>query len=333
MLTRTLGKSDLQVSALGLGCWAIGGPWTWDQPGEEPFPAGWGQIDDAESIRAIHAGLDAGVTFFDTAANYGAGHSERILGEALTGRRQDVVIATKFGHIVDEEAKTVYGDNSQILANVRRDVENSLRRLQTGYIDIYQLHEAQYDPEPASELRDLLETLVAEGKIRWYGWSTDLVDRARIFADGDHCTSIQFRLNAVADNPEMRQLCAEFDLAGINKDPLNKGILTGKFTPESTFPEDDIRSGVSFQEERIRRRLQTVEALRDVFTSGGRTMAQGALAYIWGLDERMVPIPGFKTVEQVEQNAAAMSYGPLSPAEVQQVQEIVAAHEPRENGD
>lgn len=330
MLTRTLGKSELEVSAMGLGCWAIGGPWTWDQPGQDPFPAGWGQIDDAESIHAIHAGLDAGITFFDTAANYGAGHSEQILGEALQGRRQDVVIATKFGHIIDEDAKTVYGDDSQILDNVRRDVENSLRRLQTDYIDIYQLHEAQYDPELALELRDVLEALVAEGKIRWYGWSTDLVDRARLFAPGEHCTSIQFRLNALADNEEMRALCAQFSLAGINKDPLNKGILTGKFTPESTFPDDDIRSGVSFQEERMRRRLNTVEALRDVFTSGGRTMAQGALAYIWGLDERMVPIPGFKTVTQVEQNAAAMTFGPLSPEEVRQVQEIVAEYEPLE---
>jgi aryl-alcohol dehydrogenase-like predicted oxidoreductase len=328
MLTRTLGKSNLEVSALGLGCWAIGGPWNWAQPGEEAFPAGWGQTDDAESIRAIHAGLDAGITFFDTAANYGAGHSERILGKALAGRRDDVVIATKFGHIIDEEAKTVYGDNSQILGNVRHDVENSLRRLQTDYIDIYQLHEAQYEPELALELRDLLEALVAEGKIRWYGWSTDLVDRAQLFADGAHCTAIQFRLNAIADNAEMRRLCATSDLAGINKDPLNKGVLTGKFTPESTFPEDDIRSQVSFQDERLRRRLRTVEALRDVFTSGGRTMAQGALAYIWGLDERMIPIPGFKSVEQVEQNAAAMRFGPLSQAEVVRVQQIVAEHGP-----
>lgn len=327
MLTRRLGKSGLEVSALGMGCWAIGGPWTWAQPGEEPFPAGWGQIDDEESIRAIHAGLDAGVNFFDTAANYGAGHSERILGRALKGRREQAVIATKFGHIIDEEAKTVYGDEEQIIANVRQDVENSLRRLQTDYIDVYQLHEGGFDPEPARELRDVLESLVQEGKIRWYGWSTDLVDRARVFADGEHCTTIQFRLNAVFHNKEMRQLCADFDLSGINKDPLNKGILTGKFTTESTFPEDDMRSRVSFDEERIARRLQTVEALRDVLTAGGRTMAQGALAYIWALDERMVPIPGFKTVAQVEDNAGAMAFGPLTEEQVRQVQTIVTEYE------
>lgn len=332
MLTRVLGKSGLEVSALGMGCWAIGGPWEWAQPGQERYPAGWGQTDDSESIRAIHAGLDAGVTFFDTAANYGAGHSEVILGRALKGRRDQVVIATKFGHIVDEAEKTVYGDEDQILDNVRQDVENSLRRLQTDYIDIYQLHEGGYAPERAPALREVLEDLVREGKIGWYGWSTDLVDRAQVFASGEHCTSIQFRLNAINDNPAMRQLCVEHDLAGINKDPLNKGILTGKFTTESSFPADDIRSQARFDDERIARRLTAVEALRDVLTSGGRSMAQGAIGYIWALDERMIPIPGFRTVRQVEDNAGAMAFGPLTQDEVRQVQAIVAEHEPEDTG-
>jgi aryl-alcohol dehydrogenase-like predicted oxidoreductase len=328
MLSRTLGKTGIEVSALGMGCWAIGGPWTWAQPGEDPHPAGWGKTDDEESIRAIHAGLDVGINLFDTAANYGAGHSEIILGQALFGRREKAVIATKFGHIVDESEKIVYGNDDQILANVRKDVENSLRRLQTDYIDIYQLHAGGYDPEQALELRGILEELVQEGKICWYGWSTDLVDRARVFAEGAHCASIQFRLNAVFDNPEMRELCATFNLAGLNKDPLNRGILTGKFTKDSTFPEDDIRSLANFEDDFIVRRLQTVEALRDVLTSGGRSMAQGALAYIWALDENMFPIPGFKSVEQVLDNAGAMELGPLTKQEVADVKDIVAKHEP-----
>ncbi|MAU01649.1 MAG: aldo/keto reductase [Anaerolineaceae bacterium] len=330
MLKRKLGKSDLEVSALGMGCWAIGGPWTWAQPGQDSYPAGWGQMNDAESIRAIHTAVDLGITLFDTAANYGAGHSEVVLGQGLAGRRDKVVIATKFGHIVNEAAKIVYGDDDQILKNVRQDVENSLRRLQTEYIDVYQLHEASYDPELALTLREELEALVSEGKIRWYGWSTDLVDRARVFADGPHCTSIQFRLNAVFDNAEMRQLCQNFNLAGLNKDPLNKGILTGKYARDATFPEDDLRSRVNFEEDRIARRLKTVQALREVFTIGGRSMAQGAICYIWGLDERMLPIPGFKNVKQVEDNAGAMQFGPMSVEEVAQVQAIVAEYEPEE---
>ena len=329
MLTRSLGKSGIKVSALGMGCWAIGGPWTWHDPGEDPRPAGWGKIDDQESVRAIHAALDAGVNLFDTAANYGAGHSEVVLGEALKGRRDRAVIATKFGRIVNEAEKVVFGDDDQILANVRTDVENSLRRLQTETIDVYQLHQGEYDGERALELRGILEELVEEGKIRWYGWSTDLVDRAQVFAGGKHCTSIQFQLNALFDNPEMRVLCEEHGLAGINKDPLNRGILTGKFTPDSTFPKDDIRSQSNFHEEHIVKRLEVVEAMRDPLRSGGRTMAQGALAYIWAVDPRMIPIPGFKTVEQVQQNAGAMDFGPLGEDEVRQVQEIVGEHMPR----
>src|SRR5688500_14475477 len=333
MLKRTLGKSKLEVSALGMGCWAIGGPWTWDQPGREPYPAGWGNTDDNESIRAIHTALDLGVNFFDTAANYGAGHSEVVLGQALKGKRDGVVIATKFGHIVNEEKKTVYGDADQIIKNVRTDVENSLRRLQTDFIDIYQLHESSYDPKLALELQSVLEELVSSGKIRWYGWSTDIVDSARSFASGAHaahCTSIQFRLNAIYDNAEMRKVCADFDLAGINKDPLNKGILTGKFNTNSTFPENDIRSRANFSDPEIVKRLQIVDEIRDILTSNGRTMAQGALAYIWALDERMVPIPGFKSVQQVRDNAGAMEFGPLTEAQVKEIQTIVGKYDTKD---
>ena len=330
MLKRTLGKSKLEVSAVGMGCWAIGGPWTWAQPGNEPFPAGWGTTDDEESIRAVHAALDMGVDFFDTAANYGAGHSEVVLGRALKGRRDTVVIATKFGHIVNEEKKTVYGDADQILKNVRTDVENSLRRLQTDFIDIYQLHEGGYDPKLALELQSVLEELVSAGKIRWYGWSTDVVDSAREFASaasGAHCSSIQFRLNAIYDNIEMRKVCTDFDLAGINKDPLNKGVLTGKFSSNSTFPDNDIRSRADFSDPEVVKRLKIVDEIRDILTSNGRTMAQGALAYIWALDERMVPIPGFKSVKQVKDNAGALEFGPLTDGQVKEVQTIVAKYD------
>jgi aryl-alcohol dehydrogenase-like predicted oxidoreductase len=327
MLKRILGKSKLEVSALGMGCWAIGGPWTWAQPGSESFPAGWGNTDDDESIRAIHAALELGVNFFDTAANYGAGHSEVVLGNALKGKRDNVVIATKFGHIVNEEKKTVYGDNAQILKNVRADVENSLRRLQTDFIDIYQLHAGDYDPKLSLELQVILEELVAAGKIRWYGWSTDVVDSARTFASGAHCTSIQFRLNAIYDNVEMRKVCADFDLAGINKDPLNKGVLTGKFNTTTSFPGNDIRSRENFSNPETVKRLKIVDDIRDILTSDGRTMAQGALAYIWALDERMVPIPGFKSVKQVQDNAGALELGPLTEAQAQEIQSVVGKYD------
>jgi len=210
---------------------------------------------------------------------------------------------------------------------VQTDVENSLRRLQTDFIDIYQLHEGGYDPKLALELQSVLEELVSAGEIRWYGWSTDIVESARTFASGAHCTSIQFRLNAIYDNPEMRKVCADFDLAGINKDPLNKGILTGKFNSASTFPANDIRSQEDFSDPEVVKRLKIVDEIRNILTSSGRTMAQGALAYIWALDERMVPIPGFKSVKQVRENAAAMEFGPLTKAQVKEIQTIVGKSE------
>lgn len=324
MLYRRLGKSEIEVSALGMGCWAVGGPWTWEQPGEDPFPAGWGKTDDRQSIEAIHAALDLGINFFDTAANYGAGHSERILGQALGDRRGEVIIATKFGHVVDESRKVVYKDDEQVLGNLRQDCENSLRRLGTDYIDIYQFHEASYDPELAPQVMNILEGLVKDGKIRYYGWSTDLPDRAKIFTSGENYTAVQFALNVNHDNPEMRELCADFDLGGINKSPLNKGILTGKFNTDSTFPKDDIRHGLNFEEGVPAERLNQVDALRDVLTAGGHTLAQAALAYIWALDERMVPIPGFKTVQQVEENAGALELGPLNEEQMGEIDSILA---------
>ncbi len=323
MLTRKLGKSDFQVSAIGMGCWAAGGPWTWEQPGEDPFPAGWGKVDDSESMRAIHTALDLGINFFDSAANYGAGHSEKILGEALGEKRDQVIIATKFGHVVNEADKVVYKDDQQVLDNLRQDCENSLRRLDTDYIDIYQFHEASYDPQLAPDVMEILEQLVKEGKIRYYGWSTDIVDRARIFADGEHCTAIQFALNINHDNPEMRALCSEFNLGGINKSPLNKGILTGKFNPDSTFPADDIRHQLDFHEGVPAERLKQVDALRDVLTSQGHALAQAALAYILALDERMVPIPGFKSVQQVKENANTLQLGPLNDGQMEQISDIL----------
>lgn len=321
-MKRVLGKSGLEVSAMGLGCWAIGGPWTFGTE-EEHWAAGWGQVDDAESLRAIQAGLDAGVNFFDTAANYGAGHSERILGQALKGRRDQVVIATKFGFLIDPEARTVRIDDDQILGNIRQDCEDSLRRLDTDYIDIYQLHQGSYDLEKAPDVMAALEELVAEGKIRWYGWSTDDPERARLFAPGRHCTSIQFDLNIYRDNPETRAICAEYDLGGINKSPLNRGILTGKFDADATFPENDIRHGLSFAEGVGAERLEQLNKVRDVMTAKGHSLSQASLACIWALDERMVPIPGFKSAAQVEENARAMELGPLSPEQVAEIRSIL----------
>src|SRR5512138_293769 len=143
MKTRRLGRSGIEVSAMGLGCWAIGGPF-W--AGE--LPLGWGEVDDKESINAIHAALDLGVTFFDTANVYGAGHSECVLGQALEGRRAHAVIATKFNAIFDETTRQVTGADTSP-AGIRKACEDSLRRLNTDYIDLYQFHDNGFPADEA----------------------------------------------------------------------------------------------------------------------------------------------------------------------------------------
>ncbi len=318
MLERRLGRSNLKVSAMGLGCWAMGGPWTYDNE-----PAGWGQVDDAESIRAIHYALDAGINFFDTAANYGCGHSEQVLGQAIAEYRDKVIVATKFGYIVDEEERIVRR-TEDVKNRIRQECEDSLRRLKTDYIDLYQFHKDDYDPRKAAEICEVLEMLVDEGKIRWYGWSTINPDGAKVFAQGQHCTAIQHWMNMGTDMPEMLAVCERYNQASIVRSPLGSGNLTGKFTRDSKFPEDDWRREWNSPSEFLLQRRQRIAEVEKYFAEMGevRTLAQIALAWIWTRSNRTIPIPGFKTVAQVKENIAAMEFGLLSHEQMQQVDKI-----------
>jgi len=317
-LQRTLGRSNLQVSAMGLGCWAIGGVWYWlDGPG------GWGDIDDNESIRAIHAALDLGINFFDTAANYGTGHSERILARALEGKRDQAVIATKFGFSVNEAEKRVTFREDDHLLHVREECESSLRRLNMDVIDLYQLHVWNYPMEKVPAMVDLLEALVSEGKIRYYGWSTDSVEGARLFANGKHCVAIQHDLNVIIDAPEMLALCEELNLASINRSALARGALSGKYTRDTVFPQNDVRNDEWSKEHFFAPALNQLDTIREILTSNGRTLVQGALAWIWARSEKTIPIPGFKTVAQVEENAKAMQLGPLTTDQMKEIDSLL----------
>lgn len=322
MIERTLGRSGLRVRALGFGCWAIGGPWTF-----EGHQAGWGKVDDDESIAAIRTAIGMGINFFDTAANYGCGHSERILGRAIDDRRDQVFIATKFGYHVDEETLNVshYGDatNEVVLERLAQDCEASLRRLNTDVIDLYQFHVGNYDPSHAARVRDALEELVHQGKIRFYGWSTDNPQGAQVFAQGEHCTAIQHRLNVLEDAPDILAICEEHDLASVNRGPLGRGLLTGKYHLNSTFAPDDLRHTQSFRDEWMIPILDRLEQLHDILTSGGRTPAQGALAWIWARSSKTVPIPGIKSIAQLQENAAAMDFGPLGGTEMAHVEDML----------
>jgi aryl-alcohol dehydrogenase-like predicted oxidoreductase len=320
MFKRRLGHSDLEVSAMGLGCWAMGGTWTFDNE-----PDGWGQVDDAESIRTIHYALDTGINFFDTAANYGCGHSERVLGQAVAGRRDKVILATKFGYVIDEEKRNVT-ETEDVVNRIRQECEASLQRLKTDYIDLYQFHKGDYDPEKAVEVRDVLETLVEEGKIRWYGWSTDNPEAAKVFAQGVHCTAIQHDLLMGWDVPQMLAVCDRYDQASINRSPLGMGMMTGKFNRDTTFPEDDVRHwmGWNLRSDGSTQRLQRLEAVRKNFANAGevRTQAQIALAWIWTRSDRTIPIPGFRNLSQVKENIQAMEFGLLSKEQMNKIDEI-----------
>lgn len=320
MENRQLGRSGLKVSPLGMGCWAIGGVWQFLD-----IQAGWGEVDDSESIRAIQHALASGITFFDTAATYGTGHSERILGRALAGRRDEVVIATKFGFAVHEAAKHVtrHATPDEVIANVHAECEASLRRLGTDRIDLYQLHVWDYPLEFAAALRDKLEDLVHEGKIRYYGWSTDSVEGARLFAEGEHCVAIQHDLNVVLDAPEMIALCEQLNLASVNRTPLARGALTGKYTKETVFAANDVRTDPWARDHILMPAFDRLDSLREILTSGGRTLAQGALAWIWARSSSTVPIPGIRTAAQVDDNAGAMHLGPLTADQMRQIDELL----------
>ncbi len=327
-MKRKLGRSGIEVSALGLGCWAIGG--TWNFLGS---PAGWGKIDENEALQAIEHALDSGVTFFDTAANYGCGQSERILGKAFKGKRDKVVIATKFGYIVDESAKNVYTygkteEESEVIGHVRSDLEKSLNRLQTDYIDVYLLHIWGLSIVRALKVRDELEDLVKDGKIRTYGWSTDRTDAVRAFSTSPNCGVVEQNLNIFDGNMGLLTLCEELDLASINRGPLGMGILTGKFTPNSSFGDDDVRKHAQWfaglkNGHPKKEWLDKLDAIRDILTSNGRTLAQGSLAWIWGQSKQTIPIPGFKTIKQAEENAKAMELGPLTEQQMKEIESIL----------
>lgn len=323
-MKRVLGRSGIEVSALGMGCWAIGGPF-W--AGETPL--GWGEVDDEESVRAIHAALDREVDFFDTANVYGAGHSERVLGRAIAGRRSRVVIATKFNALFDETTRQVTGADATP-EGIRKACEESLRRLNTDYIDLYQFHDNDYPAEKAAPVRETLESLVQEGKIRAYGWSTDFVDKAEVFAQGPKCTAIQLQLNVLDDNPAMIALCEVHNLAAINRGPLAMGLLTGKYTPATKISADDVRGQKSpewmkyFKDGKPNPEWMSMRnAILEILTSEGRTVAQGALAWNWARTPQTIPIPGFRTAKQVEENAGAMEFGPLTADQMSQIEGIL----------
>jgi aryl-alcohol dehydrogenase-like predicted oxidoreductase len=323
-MQRTLGRSGIAVSGLGLGCWAIGGPFLMDGRAD-----GWGAVDDAESIRALQRAIELGVTFFDTADVYGTGHSERILGQAIKGRREQLVIATKFGYTYDETRREITGTNLSP-EYIRWACAESLRRLETEYIDLYQLHVGDAPLEQAEQIWTTLDQLKQQGLIRAYGWSTADPERASSLATQSNGSTLQHGANILLDAPELFDTCAQHNLASIVNSPLAMGLLSGKFNPQSQLPADDVRGSghgwvAYFRNGKPRQEfLDKLAAVREILTSQGRTLAQGALAWLWARSPQAIPIPGFKTLQQAEENAGAMQFGALTAEQMREIAALLA---------
>jgi aryl-alcohol dehydrogenase-like predicted oxidoreductase len=213
-------------------------------------------------------------------------------------------------------------------AHVRENLEGSLRRLNTDYVDVYLLHVWGLELGRALAVRDVLEELAAEGKIRTYGWSTDRVDAVEAFSGLSGCSVVEQQLNIFDGDAELLALAERMKLASLNRAPLGMGLLTGKMTPQTRFADDDIRQKVEwfagFKDGRANQVwLERLASVREILTSGGRTLAQGALAWLWGRSLVTIPVPGFRTVAQVQENAGAMQFGPLTADQMAEVERIL----------
>lgn len=314
--------NDKTIPRLGMGCWAIGGPF---YAGD--LPLGWGEVDDEQSVAAIHRAVDLGIRFFDTASNYGAGHSEEVLGCALEGR-DDVVIATKFGFATDPATKQATGAFADETF-IRTSVETSLRRLKRERLDLLQFHLNDFDPVASDAVFDLLERLRTEGKIDAFGWSTDYPDRAGRQANREGFAAIQHNMNVLSPATELLGVIERHGLISIARGPLAMGLLSGKFSADKAIGDKDVRGAaldwmVYFKDGRVAPEFaQMLDAVRDLLRSDGRTLAQGALAWLWAKSKRTLPIPGFRTVAQVEENAGALDKGPLPKAVADEIDAVL----------
>lgn len=306
---RILGKSGIAVTKIGIGLWAIGGDV-------------WGSTDDRDSLNTIDAALDAGVTFFDTADVYGAGHSEELLGRAMKGRRDKFVVATKIGwqNFDGENKHSAYDTVDKLIAGV----ESNLRRLQTDYVDVIQSHINFRDPTMEVFVEGF-QRLQRDGKVRAYGVSTSDFEYLKSFSADGGCATLQIDysiLNRTAE-ADIFPYCQERDMGVIVRGPLAMGILTGKFGPDTQFDESDFRRRWQDNPEEREIYLQDlakVERLRPLARE--RTLAQLALQFVLAHPAVTVAIPGAKTAKQLHDNVGAALLPPLTSEELAQIDAI-----------
>ena len=315
MQTRRLGRTDMTPTAIGLGAWAIGGS--------------WGPVDDAESMQTLHAAIDAGVNFIDTADVYGMGRSERLIGRLLRERPRDRIwVATKAGRKLPEQTLEGYS-----MTNLVGWVDESLKNLDVDAIDLLQLHCPHPSVFDSAEVFGHLDDLVTMGKVRYYGVSVETVDEARRAMVHPNVQSIQIIFNPFRIKPAS----AVFELAESNqvgilaRVPLASGLLTGKLTTSSTFHKEDHRhfnrhgeefdKGETFSGVPYEVGLAAVDELRPLVPAGA-TLAQFALRWILMFSAVTCTIPGARTPEQIRANAAAAYLPPIDALHMAAVRDV-----------
>ena len=313
---------ETEIAPLGMGCWPIGGAM---YAGDQPL--GYSNYDDDESIRTIHAALAAGITAFDTAPAYGAGHAERLLARALNDR-PDALIVTKIGVAIDEERKQLTGDESDP-KSVLPAIDRSLLRLRRDRIDLLVLHLNSLSVPEAEAIFDEVEKARQTGKVRSYGWSTDFSTSAVAVADREGFVAVEHAMNVLLDAPQIRDVVREKSLIALIRSPLAMGLLTGKYGGGDVMRSDDIRATSNprtdyFVNGRANPAfLAKLDAVRELLMMDGRSLVQGAIGWLWAKGGMNIPIPGARTVEQIEGIAGALSFGALPDDVMDQIETLI----------
>jgi aryl-alcohol dehydrogenase-like predicted oxidoreductase len=320
MQTRKLGYTDLQLTTIGLGTWAVGGgDWQW----------GWGPQEDADSVVAIQRGLDLGANWIDTAAAYGQGHSEEMVARAINGRRNEVFLATKCGLVWEEGSPEVFGRLKA--ESVRREAEASLRRLNTDYIDLYQIHWPNPD-EDIEEAWGAIADLIKEGKVRYAGASNFSVEQLERVQPIHPVASLQPPYSMLERGVEEKLLeyCAVHNIGVIVYSPMQTGLLTGKYTRErvESLPDNDWRKERSphFQEPALSANLALVEKLKAIAEDHGKTVAQLAIAWTLRCPEVTAAIVGVRRPSHIEETIEAGDWN-LSPDVIAGIDRLLADRE------